>query len=82
MTPSQWADLAGFAGSILILGAFARQTWRHTPPDVAHNLMNLAGAALLSWSLTVNYNLPALLLELAWAGIAAFGLVRLLAARP
>jgi hypothetical protein len=75
------ADAAGFAGTLLILGAFARQTLAQVPPDLAFNLANFIGASLLAFSLSINFNLPALLLELAWAAIALFGVVRMLAKR-
>lgn len=75
------AQAAGFAGTILILGAFARQTLGNRAPDLAFNLANLIGASLLAWSLTIDFNLPALLLELAWAAIALAGVIRQLIAR-
>lgn len=70
------ANLAGFAGSLIILAGFARQTLSNAPPDLVYHLANLIGASLLAWSLTVHFNLPALLLELAWATIAMFGTLR------
>jgi hypothetical protein len=78
VTLSAIADLAGFIGSALILATFARATLRNTAPDLAYNLGNLGGASLLAFSLSINFNLPALLLELAWAAIALFGLVRMI----
>jgi hypothetical protein len=69
------ADAAGFAGSALILLAFAYvNVWRRAP-DLMFNLANLLGAGLLALSLSINYNLPALLLECAWMLIAVFGIV-------
>ena len=76
MTAERWADVAGFVGSILILAAFARQTLQRRAPDRLHNLANFGGASLLAGSLFVNYNLPALLLEITWATIALAGAVR------
>jgi hypothetical protein len=76
MTPSALADVAGFIGAITILAAFARQTLSNAAPDMISLLGNLIGASLLAVSLMVNYNLPALLLEIAWAGVALFGVVR------
>lgn len=80
MTPA-WADIAGFIGALTILAGYAYQTLRNAAPDLASTCMNLIGASLLALSLSVNFNLPALLLELAWAAIALVGLVRLLGAR-
>ncbi len=77
MTLSALADLAGFVGAVIILGGFARSTIRQVAPDAPYHLANFAGASLLALSLMINFNLPALLLELAWAGVALFGLVRI-----
>lgn len=77
MTASQLADIAGFTGAVTILAGYAWQTLRHAPPDLASTLMNLIGASLLALSLSINFNLPALVLELAWAAIALTGLVRM-----
>ena len=78
---SGFADVAGFAGAVTILCGFAYQTLRNAAPDFRSNLLNLIGASLLALSLAVNFNLPALCLELAWAGIALIGLVRPMVAR-
>ncbi len=43
---------------------------------VVFNLVNFLGAALLTVSLTVNFNLPTMVLEIVWMGIALFGLAR------
>lgn len=75
------ANIAGFVGSATILGGFARQTLTNAPPDLIYHLANLIGASLLAWSLTVHFNLPALLLELAWAAIAMAGLIRMISSR-
>lgn len=75
------ADVAGFLGSALILGAFAYVNMAHRAPDMMFNLLNLVGAALLAFSLSINFNLPALLLECAWMVIAAFGIVSRLGKR-
>jgi len=75
------ANIAGFAGGIIILAGFARQTWSNAVPDLLYHLANLIGASLLAYSLSVHFNLPALLLELAWASIALFGTLRWFAKR-
>jgi hypothetical protein len=78
MTPALIGNIAGALGSICILAAFAYQTVRNAAPDVLSNLLNLIGATLLAVSLTITFNLPVLLLEVSWAIIALFGLVRAL----
>ena len=77
MTIDALANLAGFAGAIIILAGSGWNTSRNAAPDIVYHLCNLVGAGLLAFSLSVHFNLPALLLELAWAGIAAAGLVRM-----
>jgi hypothetical protein len=77
-----YANIAGFAGSALILGAFAYVNLLKRAPDLRFNLLNFFGAGLLGASLFINYNLPALLLEGAWMIIAAFGIVSALRQKP
>ena len=77
MNADTLANIAGFVGAVIILGGFARQTLKEAAPDLLYHLANFTGASLLALSLVINFNLPALLLELAWAGIALFGLVQL-----
>ena len=69
------ANILGFAGMALILGAYAYQTTRgaQTRPVLQHGL-NFAGALLVITSLLVHTNLPSLMLESIWALIALFGL--------
>lgn len=70
-----WANVAGFAGMVLILAAYAYQTLQaeRTRPALQHGL-NLVGALLLVASLLVHVNMASLLLESVWAVIALFGL--------
>ncbi|RZV31697.1 MAG: hypothetical protein EX262_08610 [Sphingomonadaceae bacterium] len=75
------ADLIGFAGSFCIVAAFAYSNLSKNMNMILFNLVNLTGALLLIISLTVNYNLPTMVLEIVWVGIALFGLVRELSRR-
>ena len=70
------ADLVGFAGSFCIVAAFAYSTLSKNMNMILFNLLNLAGALLLIVSLTVNFNLPTMVLEIVWVGIALFGIGR------
>ena len=80
MTP-ETANYIGFIGMALIVGAYAYVTAsKATNPYLMHGL-NLVGAALLIASLTVNRNLPSMVLESVWALVALFGLARALATR-
>jgi hypothetical protein len=77
MTLSTVGNVIGFVGAIVILIGFGWGTLRNAAPDLAYHLSNLVGACFLAVSLTINFNLPALCLEVAWAAIALVGLVRM-----
>ena len=79
---STFGNICGFVGAVIILVGFAWGTLRNAAPDLAYHLSNFSGAVLLAISLSINFNLPALCLEVAWAAIALFGLVRMLRAHP
>ena len=81
MTP-EIANIIGFAGMALIVGAYAYVTAsKAANPFLLHGL-NLVGAALLILSLTVNRNLPSMVLESVWALVALFGLAKALLVKP
>ena len=75
------ADLIGFAGSFFIVAAFAYSNLVAQMNALWFNLANLIGAALLTVSLTVNYNLPTMVLEVVWMAIAMFGIFKALRTR-
>ena len=75
------ADLIGFAGSFFIVAAFAYSNLTTQMNALWFNVSNLVGAALLTVSLTVNYNLPTMVLEVVWMAIAIFGIIKALRAR-
>ncbi len=75
------ADLIGFAGSFFIVAAFAYSNLTTQMNALWFNVSNLLGAALLTVSLTVNYNLPTIVLEVVWMAIALFGIVKALRTR-
>lgn len=71
-------DVAGVFGVLLILVAYAGATAGRLDPKQAPALvLNLTGALLILWSLTVDFNLSAALMEGAWAMVAVVGLIRL-----
>ena len=72
------ADLIGFAGSFFIVAAFAYSNVTSHINALWFNVANLIGAALLTISLTVNYNLPTIVLEVVWMAIALFGIFKAL----
>lgn len=68
------ANIVGLIGSALMVVAYAYSNMARTLNFVIFNLMNLAGALLLIWSLTVHFNLASMALEVVWAAIALLGL--------
>jgi hypothetical protein len=80
MTPDT-ANYIGFAGMALIVAAYAYVTASKAANLYLLHGMNLVGALLLVHSLTVNRNLPSMVLESIWAAVAVFGLTKALLAR-
>ena len=70
-------DIAGVIGVGLMLCAYAfGQLGRLDMTRPPALLMNFSGSLLVLWSLTFRFNLPAFLMETAWALVALYGLVR------
>lgn len=70
------ANIIGLMGSALFIIAFTYSNIAKSMNFVLFNLLNLVGAILLIASLTVHFNLAAMVLEVVWAIIATFGLVK------
>ena len=68
-------DAVGLAGSTLFVIAFLYANRASVLDKRWFNALNLVGALLLLWSLWYKFNLAAFVLEVAWAGIALFGLI-------
>lgn len=75
------ADIIGICGSIVFIGAFAYANVSPAMNKILFNALNLVGAVLLLISLSINFNLAATVLEVAWGCIALVGLVSALRAR-
>ncbi len=75
------ADAIGICGSILFIGAFLYANRAAVLNKLLFNALNLLGAILLLISLSVHFNLAAVVLEGAWAAIALAGLVSALRVR-
>ena len=70
-------DAAGVVGVVMILIAYAGATSGQLDPKRPPALLlNLIGAGLILWSLAYEFNLPAFLMEAAWALVALVGLAR------
>jgi hypothetical protein len=71
-------DIAGLVGVALILAGYAAATAGRLHPKGAPSLLvNFVGASLILLSLTRKFNLPAAIVEAAWALIALVGLIRI-----
>lgn len=78
MLTSLSADIIGICGSVLFIGGFIYANMAQTLNKLLFNALNLVGAVLLLISLSVNFNLAAVVLEVAWGAIALVGLIRAL----
>ena len=76
------ANIIGLVGSALMVVAYAYSNIATRGMNfVLFNLLNLIGSAMLIASLAVHFNLASMTLEIVWAAIALFGLVKALASR-
>ena len=81
MPPLDLATLVGFVGMVMIVSAYAYLTAsKAANPFILHGT-NLLGAILLAISLLVHTNLPSLVLEAIWIGVALWGLTKAILAR-
>ncbi|MET0248556.1 MAG: hypothetical protein ABW164_02380 [Sphingobium sp.] len=74
-------DIVGLGGSCLVVIAYAYSNLAKTINFILFNLLNLAGALMLMYSLTVHFNLASMALEFVWVTIALFGLFKALRRR-
>jgi hypothetical protein len=71
------SDIVGTVGVACFLTAyFLLENGRLTHTSGHYLSLNLAGALLVMLSLLVDWNLPAFLLEAAWAMITLYGLYK------
>lgn len=76
-------DVAGTVGVVLILLAYSLlQMGRLQPRQLSYSMLNALGALLILVSLTVDFNLSAVLMEGAWLVISLIGIVHALRSRP
>lgn len=70
------ANIIGLVGSALMVIAYAYSNIAKRLNFRIFNLLNLIGALLLIYSLTVHFNVASMALEMAWAIIALIGLAK------
>ena len=71
-----FANIIGLIGSAVLVVAFAYSNLSKAMNLLLFNLLNLAGAVAFIVSLTVHFNLASMALEIVWAAIALFGMVK------
>lgn len=69
------ATIIGLIGSAAFITAFAYANVARAMDKRLFNAMNLVGAILLLISLSVDFNLPSVVLESVWGIIALIGLI-------
>ncbi|WP_454886894.1 CBU_0592 family membrane protein [Sphingomonas oryzagri] len=69
------ATVIGLIGSATFIVAFAYANVAKAMDKRLFNAMNLVGAILLLISLSVDFNLPSVVLESVWGIIALIGLI-------
>lgn len=76
-------DMAGFAGAAIGIGAYFanQQRWLRSD-DWRYPLANLVGASLILFSLCFDWNFPSVVIEVFWALISLWGIVKSVAGRP
>ena len=74
------ANIVGLIGSAMMVVAYAYSNMSAQMNFLFFNLLNLIGSLLLIASLTVHFNIASMAMEIVWALIAIFGLVKVLRA--
>jgi len=75
-------DVIGMIGAFLILASyFLLQNKKILGNSISYNLLNLVGALCILASLLVNWNLTGFIIEVCWASISIFGIVKTLRQR-
>jgi hypothetical protein len=75
------ANNVGLVGSLIFIVAFIYANVAKTMDKLLFNALNLGGAVMLLYSLSVHFNIASAALEVAWAIIAFVGVVQGLRAR-
>ena len=73
----QWHEYVGLIGVVLcLLAYFGLQAGRLRGDGLTFQLVNIAGAAGIAVSLLYDFNLSAMVIEIAWIAISVYGIVR------
>ncbi|HEX5887469.1 MAG TPA: hypothetical protein VFY61_02150 [Pyrinomonadaceae bacterium] len=70
-------DVVGLIGVVVIVVTYLLlQLDKLRSNDLSYSLFNAIGASLIALTLLVNFNLPALLMEVFWVLISCLGIYR------
>lgn len=73
----QIADGVGIGGVVmLVLAYYLLQSNRISSDSILYSLMNLVGASFILYSLILDWNTPAVVMESVWIVISMFALVK------
>jgi len=73
------ADISGLVGVIFILIGYALlQFNKVTAKNLSYSVLNFVGSLLLFISLLYTWNLASIVIECAWMGISAYGIIKCL----
>ncbi|MDG2047138.1 MAG: hypothetical protein P8J79_07955 [Halioglobus sp.] len=76
-------DAIGLLGTLMVvLAYFLLQLEKINPKSLSYNMINLAGATFLLFSLCFNFNLASLVIEVFWIGASLIGLWKYWRRRP
>ena len=76
-------DMAGFAGAAIGIAAYFanQQRWLRSD-DWRFPFANLVGASLILVSLCFEWNFPSVVIEVFWALISLWGIIKSVTGRP
>ena len=73
----EWHDIVGTVGALLVIGAYLLlQLQKIQPTDISYPVCNGVGACLILISLSIDFNMAAFLIQIAWVVISGVGIVK------
>jgi hypothetical protein len=77
MPSFHYYDYIGFIGALLLITAYILTQIRAlSSSDWQYPLLNFCGAMLIAFSLCFDFNAPSMGIELFWAAISIFGMIK------
>lgn len=77
-----WADVVGLTGvGLVLLAYFLLQVRRIDPGSVTFSFVNFVGAGCIAVSLLCHWNLPSMVIEIAWILLSLLGIYKALVAK-